>query len=79
MSRGAGGVEREIERVFRDEPENALDVNDLCYEIFGEEWNRSKKVSVRRAAKKVCARLGWEEKRGSSGKGKRILFLICAM
>ena len=59
MSRGPGRIERAIEALFRECPKDAFTVEDIADRIYGG-INRTEKrhrVSVLRAAKKVCERM----------------------
>jgi len=61
MGRGLGRVERAIAGAFTNDPEWTFATSDLCRIVYGDdvEIEKRHRVSVLRAAKKVCARLHW--------------------
>lgn len=72
MSRGPGKIERAIEALFTDCPSNAYTVEDLIDRVYRgvNQVEKKHRVSVIRAAKKVCERLpGWTWKRSETGGG----------
>jgi hypothetical protein len=56
MSKGLGRVQREIDSIFRLEPEGAFTVEDLCWRIYVCLGEKRHRVAVIRAAKAVAKR-----------------------
>lgn len=58
MSRGPGKIERAIDAIFRDRPDNAYSVEDLIDSIYSgvNRIEKKHRVSIIRAAKSVCAK-----------------------
>ena len=62
MSKGPGRIERTIEELFSAKPDSAFTTDQLVERVYGNKKDgrgrKSRAVSIIRAAKKVCARMG---------------------
>lgn len=78
MSRRPGRLMRQIDQLFRDEPDSAWRLGELCARLFdlpSREIEKRHRVNVRRAALAVVERLpGWQAVRGVSV-GNPLVFL----
>ena len=77
MSRGPGKIERAVETVFDTEPDNAFTTEDLCDRVYlgVNRIERKHRVSVVRAAKKVCGRRDdWQLRTGDKLGGVLVFF-----
>ena len=77
MSKGPGRVERAIEALFKSKPNDAFATWELCWRVYPNiaRLERTHKVAVTRAAKKVCARLSdWQSTRTWYRGGELVFF-----
>jgi hypothetical protein len=77
MSKGPGRVEREIEALFRNKPNDAFATWEICWRVYPNvsTLERKHKVAVTRAAKKVCARLpDWQSTKTWYRGGELVFF-----
>jgi hypothetical protein len=58
MSRGPGKIERAVEAIFRDFPDNAYTVEDMIDRVYSgiNRIEKKHRVSILRAAKRICVR-----------------------
>ena len=76
MSKGPGRVERAIEALFKSKPNDAFATWELCWRVYPsiDRLERTHKVAVTRAAKKVCARLPDWQSMKTWYRGRELVF-----
>ena len=76
MSKGPGRVERAIEALFKSKPNDAFATWELCWRVYPNigKLERTHKVAVTRAAKKVCARLPDWQSMKTWYRGRELVF-----
>ena len=79
MSRGAGKIEQAITKSFFLSAGKSFTVEDLFYITYPEalKIERKHRVSINRAASKVCERTGWDKMRRGNRGGGLIYFDPC--